>query len=744
MTIAPQRIHLRTYFACNLLALAIAGDVLAQTIDSSAPRPVAQAIALTTTPVTDGNVVDDPAWRGAEPITGFWQVQPNAGQAASQRTAVYIGFTDTALHIGVIAYDDEPLEIISTDSRRDSSLDDTDSIKIMIDGLLDRQNGYIFGTNPAGIEYDGQINREGVGQFVRGGEGGFNLNWDAPWTVRSEVSDIGWSAEMQIPFTSLRFGTGDVQEWGLNIERRIRRNNEVVFWAPMSQDRNLFRVSEAGSIQGIRVPRQRNLQFTPYVLGRAQRGGSLIGTETDQEIGFDLKYSITPSLTLDATYNTDFAQVEVDEQQVNLDRFSLFFPEKRPFFLENAGQFTVGNPREAELFFSRRIGIGTDGALAPIDGGLRLSGKIGGTTNVGLLFMSSDAVTNVASQNNYAVARVNQELANRSSVGFLIVNRDGDGSLLGNGSDDQNQTYAIDGRWGIGDNLLLSAWTAKTETPGRTGRDDAFAVSGDYNDALWSAGFGYTQLGADFNPEVGFLTRSDYRKVTGRILRRVRPEDLWNLFEIRPHIFYQGFWGFDGFQESEFIHVDSHWEFQTSTEIHTGFNITKEGVRTPFDIVPGVTIQPGTYDHAEIQLVLLGNQSKPLNFSIRSVVGGRFGGDRVSLSPTINYRIGDKFSSSLAFNYNDFDLPVPNGDFTANLLRLRLSYSFTPKMLLQLLSQYNEVSDKISTNLRFSWLQSANTGLYLVYNEVDDRGLGAPPRGREFIVKFSHIFDVLK
>ena len=255
---------------------------------------------------------------------------------------MYIGFTDTALFIGVIAYDDEPLEIVSTDSRRDSSLDNTDSIRIMIDGLLDRQNGYVFGTNPAGIEYDGQISREGAGQFVFGGQGGFNLNWDAPWAVRTEVSDFGWSAEMEIPFTSLRFGKGDVQEWGLNIERRIRRNNEVVFWAPMSQDRSLIRVSEAGSIRGIRVPRQQNLQFTPYVLGNARRGGDLSGTETDQEVGFDIKYSITPSLTLDATYNTDFAQVEVDDQLVNLDRFSLFFPEKRPFFLENAGQFTVG------------------------------------------------------------------------------------------------------------------------------------------------------------------------------------------------------------------------------------------------------------------------------------------------------------------------------------------------------------------------------------------------------------------
>ena len=397
----------------TVAVLAFAASAMAQ---QSAPvrSPVGQANALSTAPAIDGNVLGDPAWEGAVPLTGFWQTQPNAGQPASQRTEVFVGFTDDALHIGVVAYDDEPDRIISTDSRRDSSLDDTDSFRVLIDGLLDRQNGYVFGTNPAGVEFDGQVTREATGQFTPGGEGGFNRNWDAPWTVRSMITDIGWSTEMRIPFTSLRFGTDDVQEWGFNFERRIRRNNEIAYWAPLSQDRDLYRVSEAGSIQGIRVPEQRNLQVTPYVLGKAQRGGGISGTETDQEFGFDLKYSITPSLTLDATYNTDFAQVEVDEQQVNLDRFSLFFPEKRPFFLENSGQFTVGDAREAELFFSRRIGIAS-GTPVPIDGGLRLSGKIGGTTNVGLLFMQSEAVAGVASENQFTVARVNQELANRSS-----------------------------------------------------------------------------------------------------------------------------------------------------------------------------------------------------------------------------------------------------------------------------------------------------------------------------------------
>ena len=379
---------------------ALALPAFAQVDSSLTTRPIAQAMPLATAPTVDGNVAGDPAWEGAQAIDQFWQIQPNAGAAASQRTVVFVGFTDRALHIGLIAYDDEPLEIVSTDSRRDSSLEDTDSFRVLIDGLLDRQNGYVFGTTPGGMEYDGQVSREGAGQFMAGSESGFNQNWDTSWTVRAAVSDIGWSAEMEIPFTSLRFGAEEVQTWGFNFERRVRRNNEISFWAPLSQERNLFQVSEAGSIEGIRVPRQRNLQLTPYVLGESRSGGALAETQSEDEAGFDLKYSITPSLTLDATYNTDFAQVEVDEEQVNLDRFSLFFPEKRAFFLENAGQFTVGNPQEVELFFSRRIGI-ADGQPVPIEGGLRLSGKIGTRTNVGFLRMSSEEVPGLAPGNDY-------------------------------------------------------------------------------------------------------------------------------------------------------------------------------------------------------------------------------------------------------------------------------------------------------------------------------------------------------
>jgi hypothetical protein len=699
-----------------------------------------QASALVNAPLLDGDVLGDPAWTGLTPATGFWQVQPDEGQPATQKTEVFIGYSDHALYIGVVAYDDNPDGIIVTDPRRDSSLDDTDSFRVIIDGILDRQNGLIFGTNPAGMEYDAQVVKEGAsGAF---GGGGFNLNWDASWSVKARISDIGWSAEMRIPFKTLRYGKGEKQVWGINFQRNIRRNNEIVYWAPLSRQRNLNRVSEAGTIEGVVPPSTRNLKFTPYGLAKARRGGEIDGTETDTEFGFDAKYSITPSLTLDLTYNTDFAQVEADEQQVNLDRFNLFFPEKRPFFLENADQFVVGNSGEAELFFSRRIGIGDDGEIIPIDGGVRVSGKIGAKTNVGFLYMASEAVEDIAPGNQFTVARVNQELGKRSSIGAIFVERNGDGSYLVAEPDDKNRTYGLDGRLGIGENTMIYGWAAKTDTPGLDGDDHAYALKADYDSAKWFNSIGYSEVGDKFNPEVGFLNRKGYRMASAMTLRRIRPEDLWGILEIRPHVSYSGYWDFDDFQETGFLHMDIHWEWKNGYEFHTGYNVFKDGIKEPFDIIDGVTIQPGTYNESEAQFYFTTNQSAPLSFGLRTTIGGKFGGDRFILKPSINYRIGDKFSSSLSVNYNSYDLPVPGGDFSVTLSRLRLSYAFTPKILLQALMQYNDQDEVLATNLRFSWLRTANTGLYLVYNEFDERAEGALPTGREVILKYSFMFDV--
>lgn len=718
------------YFDYTARFFAVA--ICLHTVTTLNAAPTTHAMELTVEPEIDGIVVGDPAWQGIKPASGFTQIRPMEGAPAENQTEVHIGFTATTLYIGVVCYDDDPSAIIVSGSRRDGNLQNSDSFRVVIDSFHDQQNGFVFGTNPAGLAFDAQVINEASDRFGSGG-GGLNTDWDTTWDVKSKIFDNGWSAEFAIPFTSLRYGSEKIQTWGINFERIVRRTNEVSYWAPLPRQYNLFRLSLAGSIKNIKVPAQQNLKITPYILGAQERGGSLNVDEDDREAGIDIKYSVTPSLTLDATYNTDFAQVESDNLQVNLDRFSLFFPEKRPFFLENAGQFSVGVPREVELFFSRRIGIGSGGEQLPIVGGLRLSGKIGNSTNIGLLQMRSDEVTDIAQETDFSVIRFNRELANRSSVGMLLVNKDSAVS--------DNQTYAFDGRWGIGNNGLLQGFVAKTDTPDMTGDEYAWRVGGNYDSEKWGYSGAYSEVGQGFNPEVGFLARKNYRKVDAFVMRRVRPQSLWGLLAWRPHASYQGFWDFDGFYETGRIHIDSSLEWKNGAQAHTGIDLTHEGVKQDFQIVRDVTVSSGEYDHKEVSIYSGTDNSARLSGGLQMTVGGFFGGDRVRVSPSIRYRIGETFNANLSYNHNDIDLP--GGDFTVNLTSLRLSYSFTPKISIQAFVQHNDRDNVLATNLRFAWLQDAGAGLYIVYNETDD-DINSPGRPRkELVIKYSRILDLL-
>src|SRR5918993_1571326 len=535
-----------------VLSLTFAPTAFAQPANSNssaAAANVATASRATEAPAIDGDVLGDPAWANATPITGFTQEQPNEGEPVSERTEVRVLFTNDTLYIGAVMHDSEPSGIVISDARRDSPLDDTDSFQVIVDTYRDRQNGFVFGTNPAGVEYEGQGGGGlGPGQMQQGGSGaGFNINWDAAWVVRTSVGEHGWSAEFAIPFRTLRYPASADQTWGINFQRNIRRKNERSYWAPIPRQFNLYRLSLAGSITGVQTPPPRNFRITPYALGNVfESGVRPVGTDTDYDFGGDVKYSITPSLTLDATVNTDFAQVEVDDQQVNLDRFTLFFPEKRPFFLENAGFFSVGNPGEVDLFFSRRIGLGDSGEEIPILGGGRVSGKVG-LWNVGILDMQTEEV-GAEPSNNFGVLRVSRELPNRSAFGGIFVNRAGSGDVAPD--NDHNRTYAVDGKWGIGRNSLLSGFLAKTDTPGIESDDHAFNLRGRILYPHWDLDAGYQEVGEQFNPEVGFLSRRGYRKPDVRVMTRFRPKAFLKLQEIRPHATYRGFWGVDTFQET--------------------------------------------------------------------------------------------------------------------------------------------------------------------------------------------------
>ena len=713
-------------------------------------------------PVLDGTVLGDPAWEAAAPATGFRQNAPDEGRPATERTEVRIIFGDGTLYVGVVCYDREPSAIILNDSRRDSSLDDADSFLMVLDTFLDRQNGFVFGTTPAGQEYDGQVineggDRGGFGQagdggFSRGSGGGFNLNWDGAWQVRTAISDIGWSAEFAIPFRTIRYPARATQSWGVNFQRNIRRRNETAYWAPLPRQFNLYRLSLAGQITGLRTPvgNTSNLQFTPYVVGElGSRSGASGGRATAVgAAGGDLKYSVTSGLTLDATYNTDFAQVEVDDQQINLDRFNLFFPEKRPFFLENAGAFSVRNTGPAsgrnmgqtELFFSRRIGIGAGGEQIPIMAGARLSGKVSDSLTVGFLNMQTEDVAGVAPANNFTVARLRQDLPNRSSVGGLFVNRQATGSRASPG--DYNRTYAADGRWGIGQSTMVQGFFGRTQTPGYTGRDHALSLSTTYDSENWRIISGYQENGEDFNPEVGFLRRTGgFRKYDVGLNYRARPEGVLKLQEISPHGSFTRFWNFDGVMETTYIHLHYDGEFENSSSAGIAYDARSEAVFETFDI-SGIPVEPGRYDWGQLVYNFDYDRSAPVSAGIRATFGGFFGGNIVTIRPSIRARYGETLNLRLSYSRNDIELPL--GNTVTNLTSLRAGYNFSPRVFVQTLLQHNDSARLWSLNFRFGWLQDANTGLFLVYNETEGILDYVPAgAGRSLILKYSYLFDVL-
>ena len=712
---------------------------------SSVERPVHYATSLDTDPVIDGEVIGDPIWQKISPVTDLKQIRPNYGAPVSEKTEIRIAYTAKMFYLSVVCYDRNADQIVVSDSRRDADLNDEDSFLFIVDTYNDQQNGFLFGTNAQGMEYDAQIDNEGKGNFntnrQQGGViGGTNLNWDATWSVKTQLGDYGWSAEFAIPLRSLRFAQGQDRTWGLNFRRNISKNTETAFWTTLPLGFDEKRLSLAGKLKGLNLKSPKNLKLIPYVLGQVLNNDAIDPSETDTnfEVGMDVKYSLTPSLTLDLTYNTDFAQVEVDDQQINLDRFNLFFPEKRAFFLENAGQFTVGSPGEVDLFFSRRIGLGEDGSVVPIIGGGRVSGKIN-QTNIGLLTMFTDDIADQGiEKNNFSVIRVNHDFqGKRSSLGGAFISRDGLGDTMG----DYNRVFALDGRWGLGNKAQITGFVAKSTTPGIEDNDHAFKLLANYNWDGWNVQAAYTEVGEGFNPEVGFLQRTAFRKPEALIFKAHRFNNAGNFLEIRPHTSYRGYWNFDDQLITSFWHIDNHWVWKSGFEIHTGINFTAERVLNEFNI-GDVPVTTGYYNNEELQLVLITNPNNALSFNTRTIIGGYFGGDRIANSGTVNYRIGDKFNSSLVFSHNIIDLPT--GDLTAFVGGLRLAYSFTPRMFLQSLIQHNNVSNITSANIRFGWLQNANTGLFVVVNVVKDDDMLDMINNQTITVKYTHRFDLIK
>ena len=448
------------------VAGATASDIASQQFTSPDGRRSVFAIA-TPTPITLDGALDEEVWRKAQPAVDFVQAEPHEGQLATEITEVRLVFDGEALYVGVACHDAAGAAgIIINDIRKDFVTGEQDSFEMILDTFADRRNGFVFAVNAVGAKSDSQIANEGRD---------VNASWDAVWSVATRTGADGWSAEIRIPFKTLRFTPGAGRVWGVNFSRRIRRKNELDFWSPVPRVYNLYRASLGGTLDGLPDASQgRNLRIKPFVAADATRAAGGDDFSTGAHAGLDVKYGVTPSLTLDLTVKPDFAQAEADEQQVNLTQFSLYYPEKREFFLENSGTFYFGDiPRESRigtarfsppeeevlLFFSRRIGLTDDGQAIPIAAGARLTGRAG-AYGVGLMTIQTQSF-NGEPGDNYTVVRGRRDILNNSDVGAIFLSRQSSDN-----SGDYNRVAGADANFRFLRALSINSFIAKSDTPG--------------------------------------------------------------------------------------------------------------------------------------------------------------------------------------------------------------------------------------------------------------------------------------
>jgi len=743
MTMGTGSLRRSTHLTTILLAILAPVSGMAQSTTTRGDPPSVRsgtAARVDVGPTIDGRL-DEAAWASAQPMTGFVQYEPVEGTDASEKTEVRILFDVDAIYIGAWLYDREPGGIIVGERRRDANLSDSDAFLVVLDTYHDQQTGFVFGTTPGSIEYDGQVR----------GEGAANTNWDGTWTVASFQDGEGWYAEMRIPFSTIRYGSGAEQVWGLNLTRYIRRRNEQVVWSPVPRQYGFLRLTEAGVIGGLQPPPRRVTTLTPYVLGAAQRVPRVDPDMTfPRETGVDAKIGITPALVLDLTVNTDFAQVEVDDQQVDLTRFSLFFPEKRPFFLENADLFSVGLQRypgrtssRTALFHSRRIGVAS-GDQVPIEWGSRLSGRAAGV-DVGLLHMRTGGLINQQDPTGWTVARLAKELPNRSRIGGIYS-----AQVSSENSGDYNRTYGVDGRLGIGETWTFNGLAGLTDAPGIQDAREVLNFVGEYRSRNWYFRTYYDQLGDNFNPGVGFKPYQGFRESSLRLERTNRPRIPW-LREISTHI--RRTWGsnLSGFKMLDFRHIHSTFMFEDGSRFSSAVQWVEEGLNVPFKIRgTDIVVPAGSYTGWNGYGFGATNPSSPVSFNWRYDLGTFLSGNRWGGTLGVSIRRGDTYTGSLSASHNRIRLL--EGDYNTTLTRLSLRYAFSPFVFVQSLIQYNDQSGNWSGNVRFGWLDTGGTGLFLVYNErqtMDVTGIsGLLPRHalelpeRTFVIKFTRQFDV--
>ncbi|MBI4886472.1 MAG: carbohydrate binding family 9 domain-containing protein [Acidobacteria bacterium] len=686
-------------------------------------------------PAIDG-ALDEPMWRDAAMVDSFTQQEPVDGEPATERTEVRVLYDAGHLYIGVHAFDSQPAAVIATEMRRDSpQLLEEDNFQIILDTFRDSRSGYMFVTNPLGAKLEQQVFEEGGGN-LRGAASNINRDWNGVWDAAAQRTADGWTAEIDIPMVTVRSPEVDVQTWGINFMRNIRRKNEVVYWSPIPKPYTLTRVSLAGSVSGMTgVTRGLDLRLKPFVIagGRRDRTGRAVASSSLHDVGLDAKYGLSSGLTLDVTLNTDFAQAEVDEQQVNLTRFPLFFPEKRDFFLENSGQFTVGNQgnqRLADLFFSRRIGLSATGQPVPIMGGARMTGKMG-RNNLAVMELQTGEAFGRPGE-NFLVARYSRDVGARSRIGGLVVNKDAVGSAA------FNRTLAADTLIQPTPSVQLYSFLAQTATPGVTEDQQAFHTRVAFMNRKWNNYGEYTDIDEHFNAEAGFVPRTGIRKSTLHLERNPRPGGLIRVME--PMITIDYTTDQTGRLVERRIHHMVGTRFQNGTYLNVFINRWLDVLDEPFAIQRGVVIPAGVYRFHEWNFIFNSNPARRVYERFTYSPQTFYDGTRREVDLTLGLRASSRASAEFALQRNDVDIPW--GAFVVNLGVLRLDYTISPRMSVRSLSQYNSLTRQTSASVRYNFVYKPGSDLYIVYDGLEGNLPGRPElRNHQLVVKMTYLLS---
>jgi Domain of unknown function (DUF5916)/Carbohydrate family 9 binding domain-like len=698
----------------------------------------------TRAPVVIDGVLDDAVWRQATSVGGFVQSEPQEGEPSTEQTEVQVAFDARYLYIAANCHDRDPSGIVVNDIREDFLAGDQDSFEVVLDTLADRRNGFVFMTNPEGARADQQMANEGRE---------VNASWDAVWFVKTSRSAEGWVVEMAIPFTSLRFDLDKAPAWGVNFSRRIRRRNEVDFWSPVPRAYTLTRVSLAGNLVGLGATHPgRDFRIKPYVAASTVRDTGAESFHKSGDVGVDVKYGITRALTLDVTVKPDFAQVEADEQQVNLTQFSQFFPEKREFFLENSGVFYVGDAARNNrvtylapqpdtdllLFFSRRIGLTDDGLPIPILAGGRLTGNLGGLA-IGALTVQTER-TSQEPENNFSVLRLRRNVFANSDVGAIFMSRQS-----ADRSSDFNRVYGVDSNIRLFGDVDWSTYLVKTDTPGFGDGQNAFRTTVNREGNFFHIKTGYMSVGDGFNDELGYYRRTGVRKYMIDTGVRPRPRSFQSkgVRELHPHIVWNLFTDHQGEMVAKDLHTGFTFFFNNGGHSQIAMNPTYELLTSPLQLAPdSPPLPPGGYSWTTYVVDFSTDPSLVLSGAGGITLGGLWSGTQQTFSGTVTYRPSYKFRVSLKVDRTSASLGPPVGDFVTTLSTLRANYSFATNTFLDSLVQYDAARHLFNANIRFNIMYRPLSDLFVVYNEQRFATPDDPvPAGRSIIVKFTRMFS---